>query len=61
MENVMTKTNGFAELSAQELEMVDGGIGPAAFAAAIAAVGAAVGTCYKAGVAVGKFAYNVTH
>ena len=61
MENVMLNSN-FADLSFDEMNETDGGaIGIIAACKAIAAVGTALGVCYQAGVAVGKFIYNVTH
>lgn len=59
MDKVME--NGFVELSAIELNDVEGGIGFLAACAAVAGVCAAVGGCYKAGTAIGKFIYNVRH
>lgn len=58
MNDVMTR--GFAELSADEMMDVDGGvIGLLAAMAGIAAVGGAAYVCYQCGEAVGKFARNV--
>ncbi len=58
MENVMNY--GFVELSANETEDIDGGIGFLAACAAVTAVCAAVGGCYKVGTGIGKFIRNIT-
>lgn len=55
----MIKTNGFCEMTTDEMTTVDGGVTVLAAAAAIAAVGGALGICYKGGTVIGKFIKNL--
>lgn len=58
MENVMTMTNGFAELSADEMKEIDGGAWYHAVGAVIGGIGGTIGgamTGAVAGGAVGTF------
>ena len=49
------------ELSENDLVEVAGGIGILAAAAAVAAVGGALGVCYKGGTKIGQALYYMTH